>query len=120
MTEMNPPKITVLLCTHNRAQSLPIALESIATQILPQSVGWEILVVDNNSSDETRQVVDDFCRRCPQIRYLFESKQGISHARNSGIQNARGEILAFIDDDETAGIDWLKNLTANLHSGEWA
>jgi glycosyltransferase involved in cell wall biosynthesis len=120
MTEINPPKITVVLCTHNRAQSLPIALESIVTQILPQSVGWEIIVVDNNSSDETCEIVDGFRRRYPQVRYLFESKQGISHARNSAIQNARGEILAFIDDDETAATDWLKNLTSNLHNGEWA
>ena len=77
-------------------------------------MGWEILVVDNNSSDETRQVVEDLQRMYPdRIRYLFEAQQGISHARNSGIRNARGEILAFIDDDETAGVDWLQNLTAS-------
>jgi len=117
----NPTRITVILCTHNRARSLATTLESVVTQTLRQPVGWEILVVDNNSSDGTRQVVEDFRRRYPErIRYLFESQQGISHARNSGIQDARGNILTFIDDDETAGPEWLQNLTANLYTGEWS
>jgi len=96
-------------------------IESVATQALPQSVSWEILVVDNHSSDETRQVVESLQRRYPdRIRYFFEPEQGISYARNAGIREARGEILAFIDDDETADPGWLQNLTANLHSGEWS
>jgi glucosyl-dolichyl phosphate glucuronosyltransferase len=109
------------MCTHNRARSLAPAIESVAKQTLPQSVGWEMLVVDNNSSDETRKVVEDLQQLYPdRIRYLFESQQGISHARNSGIRNARGEVLAFIDDDETAGVDWLQNLTAELFNAGWA
>jgi glycosyltransferase involved in cell wall biosynthesis len=117
----NQTLITVILCTHNRARSLATALESLATQTLPQSVGWEILVVDNDSSDETRQVVEDFRRRYPdRIRYLFEPQLGISHARNAGVRDARGDILAFIDDDETAGAEWLQNLTANLYNSEWS
>jgi len=118
---VNPPKITVILCTHNRARTLATALESIASQTIPQSIGWEVVVVDNNSSDETLQVVQDHQKRHPErFRYFFESQPGISHARNSGIREARGEILAFIDDDETAAPDWLQNLTANLHNGEWS
>lgn len=109
------------MCSHNRAQSLATAVESVANQTLPLSVGWELLVVDNNSSDETRKVVEDLQQLYPdRIRYLFEAQQGISHARNSGIRNARGEILAFIDDDETADVDWLQNLTANLFGAEWS
>jgi glycosyltransferase involved in cell wall biosynthesis len=116
-----PMRITVVLCTYNRVRSLATALESIATQTVPQSVGWEILVVDNNSSDETRQVVEDFQRRYPErIRYLFEPQQGLSYARNAGVREAQGDILAFIDDDETADDGWLQNLTVNLLSGEWA
>ncbi len=117
----NPTQITVILCTHNRARSLAAALESVVAQTLSKLVGWEILVVDNNSSDETRQVIEDFQRRYPErIRYLFEPQQGISHARNSGVRDARGEILAFIDDDETAAPGWLQNLTANLYDCEWS
>jgi glycosyltransferase involved in cell wall biosynthesis len=114
-------RITVVLCTYNRARILAKALESVATQAMPQSVGWETLVVDNNSTDDTPHVVEDFQRRYPErIRYLFEPQQGLSYARNAGIREARGDILAFIDDDETADPRWLENLTANLHSGEWA
>jgi glucosyl-dolichyl phosphate glucuronosyltransferase len=115
------PKISVILCTHNRAHTLATALESIVAQSISESVGWDVVVVDNNSSDETRQVVEDFQRRYPgRFRYFFEKQQGISHARNRGIREAHGEILAFMDDDETAVPDWLQNLTANLHNGEWS
>jgi glucosyl-dolichyl phosphate glucuronosyltransferase len=117
----DPTKITVLVCTYNRSQTLGVAVESVAVQSLPQSLDWEIVVVDNNSPDQTRQVVEGLKRRYPErIRYVFEPQQGISHARNVGIREARGEILAFLDDDEIASTDWLQNLTANLHSGEWA
>ena len=112
--------ITVILCTYNRCQTLKKTLESVAVQTLSHSLAWEILVVDNNSTDHTRQMIEGLQRRYPElIRYVFEPEQGISHARNTGIREARGEILAFLDDDETASTGWLQNLTANLHSGEW-
>jgi glycosyltransferase involved in cell wall biosynthesis len=116
-----PTRITVVLCTYNRGPSLAEALESVAASELPGSIEWDVLVVDNNSSDQTCQVVEDFCQRYPgHFRYLFEPQQGKSHALNAAIREARGDILAFIDDDETAAPGWLQNLTANLHSGEWA
>jgi glycosyltransferase involved in cell wall biosynthesis len=115
-----PTKISVLICTYNRSKTLAAAIESVAIQAMPESLGWEILVVDNNSTDQTRQEVEGLQRRFPErIRYMFEPQQGLSYARNAGIREARGEILAFIDDDETASPGWLQNLTANLHSGEW-
>ena len=114
-------KTTVILCTYNRCKSLAKALGSIATQTLPESVDWEVLVVDNNSSDQTREVVEDFCRWYPhRFRYLFEPQQGKSYALNAGIREAKGEILAFMDDDVTVDPRWLDHLTAPLHSGEWA
>jgi GT2 family glycosyltransferase len=79
------------------------------------------LVVDNNSTDDTRQVVEGLRHRYPErIRYAFEPEQGISYARNTGVREARGQILAFLDDDEIASSGWVENLTANLHNGEWA
>jgi glycosyltransferase involved in cell wall biosynthesis len=97
------------------------ALDSVAASALPESVAWEVLVVDNNSSDQTREVVEDFGRRYPgRFRYLFEPVQGKSHALNAGIRAARGEILAFIDDDVTVEPTWLQNLTAPLGDNEWA
>jgi glycosyltransferase involved in cell wall biosynthesis len=113
-------KITVILCTYNRCQILAKALESIAASRLPESVEWEVLVVDNNSRDQTRGVVDDFCRRYPgRFRYLLEAKQGLSCARNAGIRESQSEILAFTDDDAIVEPDWLWNLTSALHGGEW-
>jgi glucosyl-dolichyl phosphate glucuronosyltransferase len=110
----------VVLCTYNRAQSLGKTIESVVTQTMPLSLEWELVVVDNNSQDETRHVVEDFQRRYPnRIRYLFEAQQGISYARNTGVHAGRGDVLAFIDDDETADPGWLQNLTANLFGGEW-
>jgi glycosyltransferase involved in cell wall biosynthesis len=113
--------ITVVLCTYNRSGTLQNALTSIAALELPESVQWEILVVDNNSKDRTREVVEDFCRRYPgRFRYLFEPQQGLSCARNAGIREARGEIIAFTDDDVTVEPTWLQNLTAPLHCGQCA
>src|SRR5208282_3321540 len=112
--------ITVILCTYNRCESLARALDSVAAQILPESIEWEVLVTDNNSNDQTRDVVKDRCHRYPgHFRYLFESQQGKSHALNAGIREARGDILAFTDDDVTVEPTWLHDLTAALHTGEW-
>ena len=113
--------VTVILCTYNRCASLGKALESVAAQTLPSALAWEVLVVDNNSKDQTRTLVEDFCLRYPgRFRYLFEPQPGKSHALNAGIREARGGILAFIDDDVVAEPTWLQSLTAELHSGEWA
>jgi glucosyl-dolichyl phosphate glucuronosyltransferase len=112
--------ISVILCTFNRSQTLAKALASVAVQVLPDSVAWEVLVVDNNSRDQTREVVEDFCRQYPRFRYQFEPKPGKSNALNSGIQQARGNILAFMDDDVIVEPTWLENLTAAMREGDWA
>jgi glucosyl-dolichyl phosphate glucuronosyltransferase len=113
-------RITVILCTYNRCQSLATALDSIAAQVLPEQIEWDVLVVDNNSTDGTREIVEDFCRRYPdRFRYLFEPQQGLSSARNAGVREAMGDVLAFTDDDVIVESTWLQNLTAGLCSGEW-
>jgi glucosyl-dolichyl phosphate glucuronosyltransferase len=114
-------KITVILCTFNRCQSLSKALESVAAQILPNSSEWEVLVVDNNSSDQTRELAVDYSHRYPgRFRYLFEPQQGKSHALNRGVHESNGEVLAFMDDDVTVEPTWLSNITAPLQRGTWA
>jgi glucosyl-dolichyl phosphate glucuronosyltransferase len=114
-------KITVILCTFNRCRSLAKTLESVATSTLPDSVEWEVLVVDNNSTDLTREVVEDFSRRCPgRFHYVFEPRPGKSFALNTGVRGAQGDVLAFTDDDVTVEPTWLQNLTAALHNTEWA
>jgi len=113
--------VTVILCTYNRCESLMRALGSVALSRLPESVAWEVLVVDNNSSDQTRDAVADFSTQYPgRLRYVFESQPGKSYALNRGIAEAQGEVLAFMDDDVTVGSAWLHNLTAPLLSGRWA
>ncbi|MGO8787158.1 MAG: glycosyltransferase [Terriglobia bacterium] len=113
-------KITVILCTYNRCEGLAKALDSAAALRLPELVEWEVLVVDNNSRDRTREVVEAFSRRYGErFRYLFEPQQGKSHALNAGIREARGDILAFTDDDVTLEPTWLENLTAHLHENDW-
>ncbi len=113
--------ITVILCTYDRCRSLAKALDSIAAQALAEPIAWEVLVVDNNSRDQTREVVEDFSRRYPgRFRYLFEPRQGKSHALNAGVREARGDILAFVDDDVTVERTWLQHLTAALHNSDWA
>jgi glucosyl-dolichyl phosphate glucuronosyltransferase len=114
-------KITVILCTYNRCQSLSNALESVASTVFCDPAEWEVLVVDNNSKDQTREVVADYCHRYPgRFRYLFERRQGKSHALNAGIRASQGDVLAFMDDDVTVEPTWLQNLTAPLVNGEWA
>jgi glucosyl-dolichyl phosphate glucuronosyltransferase len=106
---------TVIICTYNRCETLKKALQSISVSILPPSVEWEVLVIDNNSNDQTRAVVEDFCRQVPQrFRYLFEPHPGKSYALNAGIAAARGDVLAFTDDDVIVEPTWLANLAAPL------
>lgn len=113
--------ITVILCTHNRSELLREALQSAMAMKLPEDVSWEVLVVDNNSSDRTPVVVNEFHDRYPgRVRYLFEAKPGKSYALNAGIRAAHGDILAFMDDDVTVDPLWLRNLTASLDRDEWA
>jgi len=113
--------ISAILCTYNRCQSLARALESLTASILPETTQWEVLVVDNNSSDQTKAAVQEFWQRYPgRFRYLFEPQQGKSYALNTGIREARGNILAFVDDDVIVEPEWLQNLTATLNDRKWA
>jgi len=112
--------VNVILCTYNRSQSLAKALESVAASVLPASINWEVMVVDNNSHDQTREVVETFSRRYPgRFRYVFERQQGKSYALNRAIRETRADILAFMDDDVIVEPTWLQNLTAGLHGGIW-
>jgi len=110
--------ISLIICTYNRCHSLTQALESVAASVLPAHIDWEVLVVDNNSKDQTRTTIEEISRRHPgRFRYLFESKQGLSNARNAGIAAAHGQVIAFTDDDVTVDPLWLQNLTAPLLNG---
>ncbi len=93
--------LSLIIATYNRAEQLMVTLESVAQQRHP-ATRWECIVVDNNSKDDTRERVEAFAAAHPtlQLRYVFEANQGLSHARNRGIEEAQGKIIAFVDDDE--------------------
>jgi glycosyltransferase involved in cell wall biosynthesis len=112
--------VSVILCTYNRCRVLATALESVAASQMPESVDWEVLVIDNNSKDDTREIVEGYRRRYPgRFRYFLESRQGKSHALNTGIRESKGAVLAFMDDDVTVEPTWLLNLTAALENRSW-
>ncbi|MCX7862760.1 MAG: glycosyltransferase [Bacteroidales bacterium] len=93
--------ISYVICTYNRDKFLPIALQAIANQKGNFWDCFEIIVVDNNSTDNTPTIVENFSKQNPHIRLIYttESNQGLSHARNKGIEVAQGEWIAFLDDD---------------------
>jgi len=103
------PKITVLVCTYNRADSIKDLLDCLLTQDLKE--GYEVIVVDNNSKDNTKQAVGSFEPRFNgRLRYFFESKQGKPYALNLGIKEAQGEIIVFTDDDCLVDKDYLSKI----------
>lgn len=95
-------KLSLIIATYNRSQSLIRTLHSVAEQTFDPKA-WECIVVDNRSTDDTKEQVAKFCELRPDlnINYLFEANQGLSAARNCGLSSAVGEIVAFVDDDET-------------------
>ena len=97
------------MATYNRSASLLGALESVAGQRADPAV-WECVVVDNNSQDDTAACVEAFRQAHPglNLRLVRESRQGLSHARNRGIAESRGEYLAIIDDDERINPDFVR------------
>ena len=106
---------TVILTTFNRCEHLRTALDSLQRQRVPEGFEWEVLVVDNNSSDDTRQVIESFAAREPgRIRYLFEGRQGKTFALNTAIAQAKGATLAFTDDDVTLDPEWLASLVTRM------
>lgn len=101
--------ISVIICTYNRARLLEENLESLLLQEYPLQK-FEVVIIDNASSDDTRTVAMKWNARYPQFRYVYESKQGLSYARNRGIVEARSKIIAYIDDDAIAEPQWLSSL----------
>ncbi len=100
------PVISVVICTFNRANLLAEALKALCNQTLTPEK-YEVLIVDNNSTDATHEVAETFINNHSNVRYLLEVKQGLSHARNRGWQEACGEYLAYTDDDCKPPREWL-------------
>jgi glycosyltransferase involved in cell wall biosynthesis len=103
------PYVSIIIPTYNRAKMLPITLDSFIAQDYPRD-RFEIIVANNNSTDDTQQVLDSYCSKQSQFKSILESRQGVHYARNSAARTAHGEILYFTDDDMIAD----KHLLAEL------
>ena len=97
------PLFTIIICTYNRAELLGYCLESLAVQE-PIDVVWELLVIDNNSSDGTAAVTESFLAEYPMVigRCINEPNQGLSYARNRGYREAQADWVLYLDDDAKA------------------
>jgi glucosyl-dolichyl phosphate glucuronosyltransferase len=99
---------SIVICTHNRAEILQDAVLSACSQSYNVQK-YEIIVVDNNSTDDTKKLIANLQDKYPKIRYIFEKDQGLSNARNRGWREARGKYVGYIDDDCKVPREWLGN-----------
>jgi glycosyltransferase involved in cell wall biosynthesis len=99
---------SVVVTTYNRANLLADTLRSLAAQQVSPDLRWEVIVVDNNSRDDTREVARRFSHTHGlTVRYVFEPRQGQSFARNLGVEVAEGAVVLFTDDDIIPNVDWV-------------
>lgn len=112
---MPTPRITVAVLTFNRSRLLRETLAGMVRQNYP-AAGWELIVVDNNSTDDTADAVASFHAAAPAPRLVVETRQGLDHGRNRAIDEAGGEVIVLADDDILVGPDWLAQLVAPFSS----
>lgn len=102
--------ISIIICTYNRANILADTLDSYNVLHRTGSYEIELLIIDNNSSDDTLSIINKFKKKYPELRYVFEPRPGLSYARNTGIKESASDIIAFVDDDVHFDPLWLKEL----------
>lgn len=100
--------VEIAICTWNRSRLLEATLKSCQSLIIPHGVDWRILLVDNNSSDNTQDLIQHFKDQLP-IEPLFEDQQGHTFARNRAVRAAAGELILWTDDDCHLNPSWLEN-----------
>ena len=111
---MSDSQVSAIICTHNRDTYLGAAIDSLLAQDFPN---FEVVVVDNASSDRTREVVEARSPD-PRLKYVYEPITGLSVARNTGAKTAKSEILAYLDDDAIASSHWLSTLYSAYQANE--
>jgi glycosyltransferase involved in cell wall biosynthesis len=100
------PKLSICICTYNRSESLKHTLLSLASQKGIESASIEILIVDNNSTDSTQNILEEF-RKTLRICDVRETHQGLAYARNRAVMSSKGEVILFTDDDVRLEYGWL-------------
>jgi glycosyltransferase involved in cell wall biosynthesis len=111
--------LSVIFPTRNRADLLEAALNSLWAQTLPRK-DFEVLIVDNGSTDKTRDVAWGFARKFGAVRYFFEATPGLHAGRHRGLREAKGEVLVFADDDIEAMPTWLEAIVDSFSNGKVA
>lgn len=111
------PQISIVICTYNRQKFIGECLACLARQTLAIAK-WEAIIIDNNSTDNTASIVKEFIATNPSLpfRYVFEERKGLSFARNRGIQEAKSQIITFIDDDAEAVPEFAETILAFMES----
>jgi len=112
------PLITVVVPTYNGAEYIADCIESLINQKKVDSLSYEILVIDNNSTDNTIDIVNHYCSKYKNIKLIREINQGLSHVRNRGYLESKSEYIAYIDDDCTASANWVANIINSIKSVE--
>jgi glycosyltransferase involved in cell wall biosynthesis len=100
-------KITIIVCTYNRCEILQECLDALTAQNVSHAK-FDVIIVDNNSSDGTSKIVNDYLKRFSSFKYIKEVNQGLSHARNRGAKEATTEWIAYLDDDGKAHVDFIE------------
>ncbi len=98
--------MSIVICTYNRADLLTQVLDDLLAQ-METNDDYEVIVVDNNSTDQTRELVGSFERKSGRVKYVLETSLGLSHARNRGFKESSGEYVAYIDDDCRVPETWV-------------
>jgi glucosyl-dolichyl phosphate glucuronosyltransferase len=106
--------ISIVICTHNNAAGLRQTLAALKRCKIPSGCDIEVLVVDNASSDDTAAAVRNAGLRKIAVQYLYEPQKGLSHARNAGLERARGDAILFTDDDVIVAEDWIEKMATPL------
>lgn len=114
-----PMLVSVVVSTFNRASKLPALFAALQAQTLTESVRWQLVIVDNRSTDDTGQAIRRLAQGCSfPVVAAFESQQGRSHGLNTGVALASGSIIAFTDDDVVPAPDWLERILLHFNSHE--
>jgi glycosyltransferase involved in cell wall biosynthesis len=109
----NDMDISVVMATYNRCGLLAQSIEALLNQ-RTENLEYEVIVVDNNSTDRTRDKIRAYARQDARVRYVFEPRQGVAYGRNTGIEAARADLIAFCDDDVWVAPDWLQQIYDGL------
>lgn len=112
---MGNPEFSVAIRTYNAEKYLPLILERLRSQINTENICWEIVIVDNNSTDNTAKIIQEYQSNWPEsysLKYYLEPRQGASYARQRAMQEAQSPLVGFLDDDNFPSPDWVANAYA--------